>query len=55
MPLLWQGGGTDTKYESAHKDDSGEEILLLLLPGFEIATFQSQVVGAYQQANPTFV
>ena len=39
MPLWYYRGGTDTEYDSAHKVNSGEEILLLLLPGFELTIF----------------
>ena len=52
VPLRYHGGGTDTEKELAHKVDSGEEILPLLLPGFELATFQSQVWHSNQQAIP---
>ena len=47
------GGGTDTEKESAHQLDSREKnCFLLLLPGFELATFGSRIRRPYQQAVP---
>ena len=52
MPLQWHGGGTDTKSESAHKGNSGEENSPSGPAGIQTQNLLTMSPVFYQQATP---